>query len=428
MVSDLVPRSLWPSISLALVFGAFSCGHANAEPLTLSSSLENRFSDNVTKASSNESSDIETRVDLQLSHQSDPGVCQSDTYADLGYGIWHDKTYDPETYTTLDFQGRCELASGLNWELSDNLRNVAQDSQGTDTPDNRTRKNIFRTGPVYVLPLTLVDQLRIAATYENTEFAEPEASDSDRLIGSASWNHLFNSLFSAGLSVSTNRAEFDTGAETTTDVVSVIFAQSWATTRLSGSLGMSEIEGDFGGTTVQSDGFVGDIKLERDINLVTTAYLSASRELTDQTSDFDVRFGEFVFDLQEISEVEVTAIDAGVRRQFSDASLLNLNVFANRADYIRTNETEDRLGFNLSYTRTIVPLLSFTSALGYQHETFEDGDLTQKTASLELGLNYEWTRDLALAGLIGRSQRTSDAEFSEYEENWLLVRLDYRFF
>lgn len=428
MVNAFAPRRLWPSILLALVFGAFSCGHANAEPLTLSSSLENRFSDNVTKASSNESSDIETRVDLQLSHQRDPGVCQSDTYADLGYGIWHDKTYDPETYTTLDFQGRCELTEGLNWELGDNLRNVTQNSQGTDTPDNRTRKNIFRTGPVYVVPITLVDQLRVAATYENTEFSEPEAIDSDRLIGSASWNRLFSPSFSAGLSVSTNKAEFDTGAETTTNVVSLLFSQSWSTTRLSGSLGVSEIEGDFGGTTQKTDGFVGSVDLERDINLVTTAYLSASRELTDQTSDFDVRFGEFVFDLQEISEVEVTAIDAGVRRQFSDASLLNLSVFANRADYIRTNETEDRLGFNLSYTRTIVPLLSFTSALGYQHETFEDGDLTQKTASLELGLNYEWTRDLALAGLIGRSQRNSDAQFSEYEENWLLVRLDYRFF
>ena len=399
-----------------------------AVPLTLSGGLTNEFSDNMTRTSSNEISDIETRVNLRASHQSDPGLCFSDTLADIGYGIWHDKTYDSETYTNLDFSGACDLAHGFRWEVSDNLRDVAQDSRGTDTPDNKTQKNVFRTGPVYSLSLSKVDELRLSAKYENTEFSEPEETDSERYIGSATWNRLFSESLSGGITLSTNKAEFDTGAEIDTDVASVIFSKTWSTTRIAGSLGVSKIQSDFAGSSQSSDGWVGNIELERDINPVTVFYLNASRELTDQTSDFDIRFGEFVFDLREVSELEVTAIDTGLRRQFSDGSQIVINAFANRSDYIRANETEDRLGLSLGYRRPIIPLLTFGSTLRYEYETFDVDNVDQETASLDVGLTYELTRDLGVSGRIGHTSRTSDAPTSEYEENWILVGLNYRFF
>lgn len=425
------PIGSWTRSSLSVPGILLSCVVASqlavAEPLSLSGGLTNRFSDNTTRDADNEISDTETRVSLRLSHQSDPGQCQSDTFADIGYGIWHDKTYDPETYTTLDFLGSCELFQGFSWEVADNLQDVEQDSRGTETPDNTTRKNVFRTGPTYVLPLGKVDQLRFSAHYEQAEFGEPEEADSDRYIASVAWNHLFSQSLSGGISVTANRAEFDTGAEIDTDVISLDFSQTWPTTRLSGSLGVSEIESSFGGNSQSSDGVVGNVSLERDINPVTIFYLDGSRELTDQTSDFDIRFGDFVFDLREISEVEVTAVDTGIRRQFSDGAQLNVNAFANRADYIRTNETEDRLGLAIGYRRPVLPLLMFQSNIRYQYETFEEDNVDEETASLDVGLTYEVTRDLSVTGRVGHTSRSSDFSPSEYEENWVLVGLDYRF-
>lgn len=424
-VSSYIPR--FRLVSIFAVAACLLAPGVSADPISLSAGLINRFSDNVTRVSEGEESDVETRANLRVTHRSDPGKCQSSTFADFGYGIWHDDTYDPETYTTLDFRGSCELVAGLSWEASDNLRDVAQNSRGADTPDNTTRKNVFRTGPVYVLPLSTVDQLRLSAHYENTEFSEPEESDSDRYIATVVWNHLFSQTLSAGLRLSTNQAEFDTGAEIDTDSASLVFSKTWATTNLSGSLGVSEIESDFGGTTQSSDGFIGSLSLEREINPITTLYLDASRELTDQTSDFDIRFGEFVFDLRETSEVEVSAVDLGIRREFSDASGLDVSVFANRADYIRVAETEDRLGLNLGYRRPVVPLLSFTSSLRYQLERFDVDDVDQETISLDVGLRYEITRDLSVSSRIGHVSRTSDVSTSEYDENWILIGLDYRF-
>lgn len=428
MASFCLPEKRFYLVIAAFLWVGPMVAPVTAAPLTLSGGLINKFSDNTTRSSSNEISDIETRVNLRASHQSDPGLCFSDTLADIGYGIWHDKTYDPETYTNLDFEGACELARGFRWEVSDNLRDVAQDSRGTDTPDNTTQKNVFRTGPVYSLSLSKVDQLRLSAKYENTEFSEPEESDSERYVGSATWNRFFNQSLSGGISLSTNQAEFDSGAEIDTDVASLIFSKTWSTTRISGSLGVSQIESDFAGSSQSSDGWVGNIELERDINPVTVFYLNASREFTDQTSDFDVRFDEFVFDLREVSEVEVTAIDTGLRRQFSDASQLDINIFANRIDYIRANETEDRLGLSVGYRRPVIPLVSFSTTLRYQYETFDEDNVDQETVSLGIGLTYEVTRDLGVTGRIGHTSRTSDVPTSEYEENWILIGLDYRFF
>ncbi|KMQ74628.1 outer membrane beta-barrel protein [Marinobacter subterrani] len=415
--------------SFTVLCAAFSAINvAQAEPLALSGELTNRFSDNTELTSSDETSDAETRVNLTLAHQTDPGECEASTAASVGYGVWYNETYDPQDYASLDFSGDCALARGLSWEVSDYLRDVAQNARASDTPDNRTRKNIFRTGPVYSLMLGDLDQLTFSAKYGNTEFSEPEDRDSERYIGSASWNHIFSQTLSGGLQFSTNRVELDTGAEIDTDVASVLFSKSWRATRFSGSVGVSQLESRVGANSQSSDGVVWDFSLERDINAVTQAFIRASRELTDQTSDFDIRFGEFVFNLRETIAVEVTALDAGISRQFSDASRVSVGVFANRSDYLSTDEVEDKVGISVNYNRTISALLSLQTRARYQYRTFDADGLNDSTYRADIGLLYELTRDLGLNGRIGHTTRTSDLSSNEYQENWISLGLAYQFF
>lgn len=422
---------------LALILTAFSSGAAlKAEPLTLSGGLNNRFSDNVTLDPTNEIRDIESRINLILAHQTDPGRCTARTAADVGYGVWYESTYDPEDYASVDFAGACELARGLSWEVSDNLRDVAQDLQAGDTPDNRARKNVFLTGPVYTLMLGELDQLTFSAKYQNTEFSESGNTDSERYIGTASWNHTFSQTLSGGLQVSTNRAELDTGAEIDTDTASVLFSKSWQASRLLGSIGASQVESRFGGNVRTSEGVVGDVFLERDINPVTQIYIHGSRELTDQTSDFDIRFGEFVFNLQEITVVEVTAIDAGLARQFSDGAQLKVGVFANRSDDIAidgvdgadgVDQVEDSVGLTITYSRPVSELVTFQSGARYRYRTF-DQQVNDETYSADVGLNYQLSQDLSINGRIGHVARDSELNANEYRENWVSLGLSYQFF
>lgn len=428
MVKQAEPckRPEWLMAVLGLVTLA-SAGIIQAEPLTLSGGVNSEFSDNVTRSSSNEVSDTETRVNLSLAHQSDPGRCDSRTSADVGYGVWHDETFDPQDYVSLSFNGACELVRGLSWTLSDNIRDVSQDSRASDTPNNRTRKNVFSTGPVYSLMLSPVDQATVSAKYQNTEFNEPEQTDSERYIGTASWNHTFSQTLSGGLQYSSNRAELDSGTEIDTDTASILFAKSWQATSFSGSIGVSEIESRSGGNTQASEAFVGDLSLERDINPITQVYVRASHQLTDQTSDFDIRFEEFEFNLQETSQVEVSALDAGIARQFSDGAQVTLGVFASRSDFTDTDQVEDSGGARVNYSQPLSALWSFQSGARYQYRTYEQ-TINDETYSVDAGLNYKVSQKLGIAARVGHNARVSETSAGESRENWVSLGLNYQFF
>lgn len=416
--------------SLALVFlasGLLSSPLAQAEPLTITGSLDNRLSDNVRKTSRSEQTDLESRVSVSVQHVKDPGRCNSSLDGTLGYGYWFDDTYDPEIYANVNFQGDCELARGLDWTLSNRLSDVSQDSRRANVPDNTTRKNVFTTGPRYTVFVTPRDQLQFSLQYQNTEFEEPEQNDSDRIIGSTFWNHLFSSTFSAGLSASTNRAELDSGVEIDRDTVSVIFAKSWATTDLQGSVGVSEIETTFGSGSQKSDALVGDISINREINPTANVFFTASRELTDQTSDFDFRFGDFEFNLTETEAVEVTALSSGVQKQFSDGTAVTAGIRASRSEFLTSETEEDRLGLNVSANRPLDSRLSLTSNLRFDYLTFEEEDTSDTVLGFDVGVSYSLSRDLGLNARVGHERRSSDVSSREYQENWILVGLSYRF-
>ncbi|MEP1216141.1 MAG: outer membrane beta-barrel protein [Marinobacter sp.] len=429
MARSAGPRKCPEIFRFTIACAVFSAANiAQSEPLNLSGGVTSRFTDNAARTSSNETSDTETRANLALTHRTDPGKCESRTAAELGYGVWHDETFDPRNYVALDFDGDCEIARGLSWEASDNLRDVTQNARASDTQDNRTRKNVFSTGPVYSLMLGQLDQLTFSAKYQNTEYSEPEDPDSDRYIGTASWNHIFSQTLSGGLQFRTNRAELDTGAEIDTDVATVVFSKSWQATSLSGSVGVSEIESRFGGNTQKNDGVVWNFSLDREINPVTQAYIRGSRELTDQTSDFDIRFGEVVFNLREVSAVEVTALSAGFVRQFSDASTIDVGVFGNRSHYFRTDEVEEAVGFAVNYNRTISTLLTLQTRARYRHRSFDSDNIDSDTYSADIGLTYELTQALDVSSRVGHTTRDSDSGFGEYQENWVSLALNYQFF
>lgn len=412
---------------LAVIVLAGASSALQAEPIQINGTLDTRFSDNAAKTHVNEQSDLETRVGLKVDYATDPGRCNASLGGGLAYSYWLDDTFDPEESVDLGFDGSCQLAQGLYWDLSDDLRDVRRTSQGPDTPDNRVRKNLFSTGPRYILQLTRTDQLQLSARYQNTEFDDAAQEDSERVIGSAAWNHLFSSTLSGGVSLTTDRAELDTGTEIDRNTVSIQASQAWSTTQLSASAGISEIKTQSGGFDSKSDGFVGSLSLDRQINPSTDFFISASRELTDQTSDFDIRFGEVVFNLQQTTAVEVTAIRSGVDKRFSNGSQVNVVVDASRQDYLATAEQEERIGTDIRYIRPIAPQWEATAGLGYAYLTYEIDNSDDSVVEADLGVNYQASRKLIINGRIGHNQRNSDVANREYDEYWILVGIDYRF-
>ncbi len=398
-----------------------------AAPVQVSGELNSRYTDNARQSDINEESDVESRIYLGVRHTSDPGQCNSDLGARLGYGYWLDDTFDPETYANLDFAGDCRIVDGLVWQVADYMRDITQDSRANNNPDNQTRKNVFRTGPVWTLRLGPVDQVSFAAEYENTEFSEPEETDGERYIGTIAFTHFFSSSLSGGVTASRDEAELDTEEEIDRETLSLTFGKEWAATSLNGSAGVSEIETSLNDTTRSTDGFVGNLEVIRQVNPTTEMSLEASRELTDQTSDFDIRFGEFVFSQEQTSAVEVSAVRFRTATEFSEGSSLALTAFASRSDYIDLGTEEESVGYNVSYRRPVTAQVSATIGGGYNYLTYSDDDTADVLFRLNAGLEYQLSRKLSLVSRVGHEQRDSEISTREFVENWVLIGLNYQF-
>ncbi|WP_417530550.1 outer membrane beta-barrel protein [Marinobacter lipolyticus] len=398
-----------------------------AAPAGVTGEVNSRYTDNAGQTSTNEESDIESRVYLGVRHTSDPGQCNSDLGARLGYGYWMDDTYDPETYANLDFAGDCRIVDGLVWQVTDNLRDIAQDSRANNNPNNLTRKNVFRTGPVWTLRLSPVDQISFAAEYENTEFSEPEERDGERYIGTIAFKHFFSASFYGGVTASRDEGELDTEEEIDRNTLSLTFGKEWAATSLKGSAGVSEIETTLNNTTRSTDGFVGNLEVIRQVNPTTEMSLEASRELTDATSDFDIRFGEFVFRQEQTGAVEVSAVRFRATKEFSAGSTFALTAFASRSDYIDLGTEEESSGFNATYRRPVTAQVSATLGGGYNYLTYSDDDTADVLFRINAGLDYQLSRKLSLLSRVGHDQRDSKVPVREFRENWVSIGLNYQF-
>ena len=206
------------------------------------------------------------------------------------------------------------------------------------------------------------------------------------------------------------------------------FSKVWATTQVSGSIGKNRLETRLGSQEVSTDGITGTFNLVRQINPSSELFLSANRRLTDQTSTLGLRFEDFNFDLTESSAVEVTAARAGYNTRFSDGSALSTELSVSRSDYVRTGNREERSGVNLRFSRPVTELLSWFTSAAYQHQRFEDEGAEDDVAQLSAGLDYQLSARMDVRSAIGHRQKTSDIESREYDENWIAVSLNYRFF
>ncbi|CAN0599793.1 unnamed protein product, partial [Ectocarpus sp. 12 AP-2014] len=153
----------------------------------------------------------------------------------------------------------------------------------------------------------------------------------------------------------------------------------------------------------------------------------ASRELTDVTSDFDIRFGEFVFNLEQTSAVEVSLVRGELLKTFSAGSTLALGAYASRSDYIDVGLEEDRAGFVADYRRPVTSQMTATFLYAFDSLSYSDDDTRDGVIRLNAGIEYQLNRQLVFAGRIGHEQRQSEIDSREFDENWVSFGLNYQF-
>ncbi|QSP93667.1 hypothetical protein LPB19_10660 [Marinobacter salinisoli] len=408
-----------------LLYFTVPAGIAIAAPVNVSLGFDSRLTNNARKSFQDEEVDVESRLLLGIGHSSDTGRCNSDLLAQARYEYWLDETFDPETVGYVNFIADCSLGSNVVWRIEDYLDDVLQSSQSAGTPDDRSQKNIFRTGPIATFRLTSVDDLVLSAFYENTEYREPSFTDGERYTANIGWNHAFSQSFTAGLGASAERASLDTDEEIDKITVSVPITKEWAATRIAGSIGYSQLETSFVDRVQESDGVVGSFSLLRDINPTSTLSIEASRELTDQTSDFDVRFGEVIFDLEETSAVEVSAIQVKLEKRFGAGSSLAGVLFANQTDYLDIGNQETGEGARIEYIQPITRQMDARFEGTYDARSYTVDETEDQGFRGVAGIDFRLNSQLEMISQFGFERRTSDVETRGYDEAWFLFGLEY---
>lgn len=395
---------------------------------SLSGGVQSRYSDNSRLDSSNEESDLENRVTVDFSHEGSGAKCQTGADLSLGYGEWVNETFDPEVYTSGGLSGICNISKRIQWRASNVVSQQTEDSREADTPNNRTRKNVFSTGPLYSIQLSPVDTFSLSASYVNTEFEEEGDPDSNRVIGTTSYLHNFSPTLGAGLSGSVERTELDTEEELDKESLSVTFSKSWAVTNMNGAVGVNRLTSRLGQQEIETDGITASLGVDRQINPTARLSLSVRRELTDQTSTLGLDFDDFSFNLTDTAAVEVTAATAGLQKQFSEGSTLSARAFADRSDFVRSENTEDSLGFSLSYSRPVSTLTSVIIDTGYRFNRYSIDDSEDTEVSVAISARYRLTPRMTLNASVGHDREESDVAGRDFEENWASVSLGYQFF
>lgn len=390
---------------------------------------ETRVSDNIKRRKDGSESDIELFTYTQLDYRKDvQDRCRVSAAGTFGYRTWQDESYDSQFSTNGRFFGICRLAEGFNWRLEDQVNQLTRNSRLPDTPSNETRRNVFSTGPSYTYRLTALDSFTLRGNFQNTTYGNSEDPDSNRYSGSVSYQHIFSSTLSGGVSASHSLAEYDTDLDVTTDAVSLFANKSWVTTSIDGSVGTSRVTTTSDGSEASFDGWTAELGLTRRLSPDSRFRVSARRDLSDQTSFFTVLINGFEFDLEQSVVVEVTSLSAAYIKELSERETLNISFFADQTDYVSTGQDETNVSGSIDYSRPLAARLSLLLSGGLRYQTFAETTGEYVLGKVSATLSYEFARDFYLQGAIGQNRRVDSEAQGDYVENWISGALIYEIF
>lgn len=420
-------RLMWKKGLVLALFSLAIVQRVNADPVKLGLRLNERYSDNVDRRSSNPKSDLEHRATLSIRQKTSPGPCGSDLNADIGYVHYQKHTYADQADTNGNWDGFCHFTQNLQWRASDNISQQTLNTAQPSTPNNQTRRNFFETGPQYLWPITHRDQLLTSAQYQQTNYTGEAQSNAKHYMGSTNYSHQVSPTLSMGLGGTYDRGRLDTGETITRRSGNFNTSKTFAETKFSGSLGYSELEDNYNGISSKNSGVIWNLRLDRQMTEARSWYAQFGREYTDTSSAYAIQVAGLLFNNQQTSAVKVTHWRSGINQNFIGGASLGFSVGQQYSDYLRYGYTQKDSSANLTLSQRLTPTLSGRVNVGAGHVMDGLKQISYNDYNGSLGLSYHRTKQLSLNMEVGRNQRTGSQNTTTYKEDWVMVGVNYAF-
>jgi hypothetical protein len=159
------------------------------------------YSNNIERNTTNSIDDVSQRLGLNLGVNENRKRFNVDANITLEEEHYYNNTYSDQTSFTTGFGifNFNIIENFLSWRTAFTRTDVLINSSEKDTPDNRQKRDVLRTGPTVNYRISTESLLSASSNYTLVENEDPDATDTERLNSSLGYSYDLNSTTSISL-------------------------------------------------------------------------------------------------------------------------------------------------------------------------------------------------------------------------------------
>lgn len=427
-------------------FGVSAASQAMELETTLFSETE--YTTNSRLVTTNTEDDVIERVGLNVVLSEERKRFNANARFNLSQEFYLKNTFSDQTQLTTGF-GLFNfdiIDDFLDWRTSFTRTDVLSDASAGDTPDNKEKRNVFRTGPSINYRINKASVFRFGSNYVQVENSDETAADTKRLEANANYIYQYNSVTNFSLNSS-----YDRVIETKENGRS--FSNSDEQSKnITMSLGMNRqfshgsFDIKFGRNEVRSSsnqrisGNYFDISLQRENVFYHDVLVQYSESISDSSIGFDSLQRLLSQSTQNLSSISNVAssldilnrkqLDLSIDRVF-DSFHYNFSAFWVKDDYEVQLSDEQSIGFTIRLDKQIREGLNV--GVVFQHEKIKFSDQQElgenTTSTYQVDSSYQFTKSFSVNGNIGYEKRGNNKLFSrEYEDFFMTLGFNLTLF
>ncbi|MFK7730984.1 MAG: hypothetical protein AB8B48_05120 [Pseudomonadales bacterium] len=332
------------------------------------------------------------------------------------------------------FAGRAEftlhaIANRLNWEFLHLRADLLTNAEDNDIPDNRETRNVYATGPDFILEPSTVDDLILRLRYTEIDFEQTENANNERISGALVWERELGPVSRLSALVGVEDVEYElSGAEQTFLRASAQYEADVRLGNYSIRLGYNEAESldgrDVSGLLArvlfayQINGNDFEVLYGRELTDTSIGLIENRTEdsiITDTFSLDDGTDSNFeTIDILELQNLDITYRTANVCQR----CVLTVSGFIDKFDFSDQPRDQKFSGINTSLRYNLTPRLDAVLQGGYSINEFlqELPEREDDTIFYGLGMDFQPRANMLLQANVRMQERESNIEEFNYEE------------
>jgi hypothetical protein len=394
------------------------------------------YSDNITRASSDEIDETIGALGLDLQWDAQTRRIEGSALVDLSYYEYMDETFESEVLGNANATAVLGLVpERFTWFISDAFGQAHTDPFSPGTPENREDLNFFTTGPDFIMRLGGATSVRLFGRYSVTTYEE-SLLDSHRRSGGVALQRDLSARSRIALNGVSERVEFD-DAPSDYDRENAFLSYEFdgARTDITGETGYTWVKPRPGAGGEESGGLLASLSLVRTVSPSSTLFFDVGTNFSDA--------GEALRTALEgglVGGADITATTdlfenryASVRyRFFRHRTGFELGTSWSEDRYEeRTEFDRTRFAYEASLTRQVGSNTDFVLLAILNQEEFDTNGLRSDELSIQARLDWRLGRSFGLALTIERFDRGTNRDDEiglgrEYSENRAFLMLTYR--